>query len=536
MAKKRDRDAGDISKTQVRLKPMFGMEPGLYLTILYAALLAIVVFLVLFLPGISDGGSSVEVTSSPGIAAVYVDNRYVGATPLRVYVREGERTIRIEKPFYTPVRTKVAVEGRLFGSLLFPRTMTLDFPLTVSDLDGLLKSAFATLSEWALVDTVVPNYQLPPVLTDTVRGAERSVGFTDGGELVRFLHSAARDVHNVYLLRDFLSAEGYLYSGGGTLTEGSLLAMLSGFASAVRADPNLVFWVYDSLDKEAQTSVALKPWFQDFENSYLASLEEQAGSTEPSSAPRVDVDGVRFIPVPSGSYIEGLPVGVTPVSPVAMGFALPHRERVAGFAMGVTDVTYAQYGRFLSENPKWLPEKRGRLVAAGLATADYLKDWDVEKDSSKPVAYVSSYAARAYCDWLSAKLPFPGWKVRLPTEAEWEMAARMGVDPRTSVFHETASSAQPVGSGSANSLGIYDLLGNVWEWTSDWYFPADYVLSSWTGAARYETKPFGDGAEVSVRGGSFASSWVNVSYVTRGSQPPTWCTPFLGFRPVLVRN
>jgi formylglycine-generating enzyme required for sulfatase activity len=129
----------------------------------------------------------------------------------------------------------------------------------------------------------------------------------------------------------------------------------------------------------------------------------------------------------------------------------------------------------------------------------------VTERGSMPVSGVDWYDAVAYCSWLSEKAGLTpcysgGGKVtkcdfqadgyRLPTEAEWEFAARGGIqshgylysgsnDPDEIGWHagNSGGHAHPVGQKKPNELGIHDMSGNRWEWCWDW-FDADYYASS----------------------------------------------------------
>ena len=81
---------------------------------------------------------------------------------------------------------------------------------------------------------------------------------------------------------------------------------------------------------------------------------------------------------------------------------------------------------------------------------------------------------------------------------------------------------------------LFDLKGNLWEWCDNWYAPAAPLVTSRNSS--YNEPYYGnyDAVEKTVRGGSWANDSISIS--TRGSQPPSWCTEFLGFRPVLVRK
>lgn len=538
MAKKRENAANDPSKIQVKLKPFLGMKPGLYLTIFYAFLVVVVLFLLLVLPGLRRFGSVVAFTTTPPGAAVFVDGRFLGATPLQAFVPAGSHTLELQKPYYDSVERKITIGGRLFGSLFAPRRVEVSATIRIGDLSKLLAGAFAGIGRWALVSTVVPNYQLPPIMSHTVRDAVESKGFTDYSALARFLAESARDVHNQFLLRDLLSAEGYLYARGAMATPAALLAMVDGFAQAAQSNPQLVLWAYHSLPSSMQKQVSGTAWFEDLEKGYAEAIGSGAPEVGGTTAPALSIGGIRFVPVPAGRFAMGLERGVKPPLPSNSGLQLAHRVDVASFSMAATDVTGAQFERFIAANPQWSPARRAELVREGRADSSYLSTWSSTAGSSYPVTFVSYYAAQAYCDWLTSLLPgyLSGWRVRLPSEAEYEWAAGMDVNPRRSVFHDTAHGLEPAGSGAPNSLGIYDLLGEVWEWTDTWYLPADYLLAPWRAGRSFEPMSYFPAAEVAVRGGSFASSREGVGYTTRAAQPPTWCTPFLGFRPVLARE
>lgn len=104
-----------------------------------------------------------------------------------------------------------------------------------------------------------------------------------------------------------------------------------------------------------------------------------------------------------------------------------------------------------------------------------------------PVVMVTKYGAEAYCAWLSNKT---GKIYRLPTEAEWEFAARGGINSRRYKYAgsndltevgwyaaNSRSTSQPIEQKNANELGLHDLSGNVWEWCSDWYDKGYYKNS-----------------------------------------------------------
>ena len=161
-----------------------------------------------------------------------------------------------------------------------------------------------------------------------------------------------------------------------------------------------------------------------------------------------------------------------------------HTVYVDGFYMDETEVTNTQYKAFLLENPQW---QKGR-VNPEFVNANYLKHWNGNNYPSgrgnHPVVYVSWYAAMAYAEW-SGK--------RLPTEAEWEYAARGGlsgkkypngntITRRDANYGQNLGDTTPVKKYPKNGYKLYDMAGNVSEWCLDAYkadfystFPRDRV-------------------------------------------------------------
>lgn len=141
-----------------------------------------------------------------------------------------------------------------------------------------------------------------------------------------------------------------------------------------------------------------------------------------------------------------------------------------------------------------------------------------------PVREVSYFAAQAYCEYLERK--HPDYIFRLPSEAEWEWAASLNSSDSTKI-RASRQELRPVRSGDPGHMGLQFMEGNLWEWCSDWYAPGAYI---------FETSNEFDGAERCVRGGSFVNPEDSVTVSTRGSQPPSWCTPYLGFRVVAQKK
>ena len=156
-----------------------------------------------------------------------------------------------------------------------------------------------------------------------------------------------------------------------------------------------------------------------------------------------------------------------------------HTVYVDAFHIDRYEVTNAEYKKFVDANPRW---QKGRIPAK-YHDGDYLKHWNGNNyplgKGNHPVVYVSWYAAMAYGEWRGK---------RLPTEAEWEKAARGGrygrdyawgssLDSSKANYGEEIGDTTPVGTYAMNGYGLYDMTGNVWEWCLDEYDANFYAIS-----------------------------------------------------------
>ncbi len=520
MAKRRKKKQEEPEDIKVRLKPLLGIEPGVYLTVIYGIILAVILFFILVYPGIKHNGSRVTVITAPGNVRVLVDGRYAGATPCTVFVEKGRHTITLERRYFVPLKETLPVGGRVFGSLLFPRKMNISRTLELQDAGGFLNASFKDACAWSLIDIYHANYQKPPVLADTVNtlvDAGASPGVLD-----TFLDSAAALVESEPMLKDYLTAIINAERGNGVVSPANLLNIVQEYIHYLDSRPAFLFWLPEALSSDHHAIITDSEWFRHASAEYV-----QHTSSAPDDMPvktgEISVHGMSFVGMSSGSFILGKNSDTEyPVSVAVQGFYILDRE-----------VTRSMYADFLDENPGWRRSNLERLKNNGLVTEDYLLDFDTPGAPDMPVRYISYYAADAFCRWLEKSLPaeLKGMRVRLPREEEWEWAA-VRDNPAGGVF-QAAGISGPAPAAVKNNLGIFDLSGNLWEWCENWYYPADYLL--WTETGK-RPNLLNSGVEKVVRGGSWANPADEVTIRNRGSQPAEWCTAFTGFRPIIVQE
>jgi formylglycine-generating enzyme required for sulfatase activity len=274
-------------------------------------------------------------------------------------------------------------------------------------------------------------------------------------------------------------------------------------------------------------------------------------------------DCPRMVVIPAGEFTMGSPaaeagrgVDEGPQRPVSI--AQP-------FALGRSEVTVAEFRRFVDESGyKTEAERDSRaLGCSGFIYADPLAagpaaqavtSWrspGLAQADSHPVLCVSWNDARAYAQWLSKKT---GKRYRLPTEAEWEYAARAGSAAARPWGDDAAQACRfanvadqsrfqtwsfgqkhectdghyftaPAGGYSPNRFGLYDMLGNVWEWTEDCW-NASYAGAPSDGIAWLA----GDCAQRALRGGSWSTVPRFARSATRHKNPADHRDNLTGFR------
>jgi sulfatase modifying factor 1 len=240
--------------------------------------------------------------------------------------------------------------------------------------------------------------------------------------------------------------------------------------------------------------------------------------SEPFSRSRAEESVPAFVRISAGWFLMGCDAGQDNEKPV-------HRVWVDAFLLAAFQVTNAEYANFLRDTASHPPP--------------FWTD-SALNHPEQPVVGVSWHEAVGYCEWLSAN---DGKHFRLPTEAEWELAARGGNRDQGALYpwgdtppQELPDYAQrcdaywkfgpePVGRAEPNAYGLYNMCDNVHEWCSDWY-AADYY------AASHERNP--QGPETGVRRASRGGSWrhhIKVSRcAARSSIPPEFQYADYGFR------
>lgn len=221
-----------------------------------------------------------------------------------------------------------------------------------------------------------------------------------------------------------------------------------------------------------------------------------------------------------------------------------HLVTVSDFEIGNYSVTNNQFAEFLSDG-------NGKYYYPGsYQQIEYFTNGTFISEKGKeeyPAVYITWEAANSYCGWLSLKT---GHSYRLPSEAEWEYAARGGMldkmyptgdnifdnqaNYRDSAFEYKTGAypwTTPVGLFENNGYGLYDMAGNTWEWCLDWYDSAYYTDCFDNGTVSDPVGP-DNGISRVLRGGSWNSGLYSLRCSYRFYKPPAQTDYTIGFRVV----
>ncbi|WP_455208868.1 formylglycine-generating enzyme family protein [Kaarinaea lacus] len=249
--------------------------------------------------------------------------------------------------------------------------------------------------------------------------------------------------------------------------------------------------------------------------------------------------GPKMVVIPAGEFMMGAPPG----EPMSFDAERPvHKVTIRKpFAISQYEITFAEYDRFVVDTGYRSPSDKG---------------WGTEYwgRNNMPVFDVTWQDAQRYVEWLSEQT---GERYRLPSEAEWEYAARAGTTTAFSAgdcintdqanFHGRyefgdcplpdayRGKATPVGSFKPNTWGLYDVHGNMFEWTGDCWHP------SYDGAPDNGTAWMNEGDDVNcerrvLRGGSWSGRPVDIRSANRSHNDADFRSIFIGFRVVRKLN
>lgn len=371
----------EASHIVVTLKPFKGIPSETYLKFIYGALLAVLLFCFLVLPGIKNYGSKLIVSSSPAGAAVYLSGKRLGTTPLKVFVKAGAYELTVKHPYFLPQSADIAVKGRRIFSLFFPKRLKIQNNLELANLHGMLQNAYEEAADWF----AVPEEK--------------------GFPRPQRLYEAAKAITQIW--EDLQESDKTLISRWAE----DLLPLAVDAASFQETAAVWELLRKKGLPLSLQQTIPR----QQSENfpSFEQALETWAGAPEADDPPTLNgadqagltIGGLAFRYARAGSFTMGDYANFNRNSAYD---TFPRRLNISGFYYLEQPLSERAFAAFLSRSN--LPDR-----------APYQRNL-----SNGAARYVSHSEAKAFCNYLTNLLAANNlpYTARLPYEAEWEFLAK----------------------------------------------------------------------------------------------------------------
>ena len=233
---------------------------------------------------------------------------------------------------------------------------------------------------------------------------------------------------------------------------------------------------------------------------------------------------IRLVPIPAGNFV----MGSDESEPNRQGDEGPQKKvTLAAFWMSAYEITRDLYDIFLKDESTSINIEADAVTRPSAQYVDL--SWGMGKEGGYPANSMSQYNALMFCKWLYKKT---GLFYRLPTEAEWEYACRAGTSTpyyfgktpekiaEYAWFAENSTEKyHPVGQKKPNAWGLYDMLGNVLEWTLDHYDENAYSV---LGNTDPTAPPTLTKYPKTLRGGSFEDAAIDLRSARRFYSDPEW--------------
>jgi hypothetical protein len=472
------------TEDSVKLKPLFGIKPGVYLTVFYSIALIIILFFVFVYHGLVNYGTVLLVKTEPAGAAVRVNGVYLGAAgtkiPLPNTIKPGEPVnIQIVLPGFELEGGDYQIPGRVFGSRYFPHIFKLEYTLKTTDPAAVFANAASEYAAWTFGGEPTEAWQVPLVLSENAY----RIGPYNDGQTADILKAASRFTVTRAALRDLTRAKILLDNGGQAPSPVALTGSLSDILVFLSENPGSAKWLADLLPHQSAAVVRESDWYKN----------EKIGIPVfvPGGVPAINnlvLAGLNFTGIQNSTMIL-MEEGTSIILNSKHDFT-----HIKGFMISQTPVPKALFETFLAENPEWREHYIDYFE--GETTRHPAQIYD-----NNTVTGVSWFAAEAFCKWLTDKLPssMSNMEVRLPMQIELESAENRGL------------------------IGRSEQSG--WEWCIDPFAPLNFF------AASQEAIQAAGSPEHTLYGRQAANS-----PFTRASLPPEFRSPIVSFRPVIAER
>lgn len=476
------KDLPQIAK--VKLPEIGGIRPGVYILTIIILIVAIVIFIIGFLPGIKNGGRFVTFNTELENVAVYVDDTFITGLPGQQFIKSGEHTITYKKGGIVLSEDTLSVDHPVFFTWLIRRKMVVNF------------------TDFNLSSDKIK--QLRAFDLQMISDQSRITSFTSVVNYIPYALSYAKDAINFEL--DTKTIELDLDTMSSFI---SSIEMLDDIQNAY----NLI-----GIDVGNNFSIA-KTLFDGSNNDDVGELSTAPADTKniKSQAAQLKFDNVTIdsVLIPSNQFIMGDKVFYSYPKVSEAGVSVKTQE----FYITTSPISQYVYSLFVEDNPTWEKSNIDNLVSKELVDRNYLKGIALSTlyPNFSPITNISYNSAEAFASWISSKT---GLNVSIPDEKYWSSAAITSEEFMIEGYSKTLVSLNQTSSRAQL------MLGGIWEFTSSPFIAYSRLLDETS--VLNNIKDLNLNTDVVVKGGSILNTATTVNSV--GVMERDACFDYLGFR------
>ena len=456
----------------VKIKPLFGMKPGLWLSIAYLLAILLLFFAIGILPDLIDGHKRVTFTSAAYNAAVYVDDVYEGGTPFTRKIASGTHTVSYRVNGYEIDSFTIKVGRPVLFNWLFPRKQSVASTATLTE------EAFKALSSELLEDANA--------------------------------YSAILQYDDVHRYNPIFTtyAKSIATSQFAKNTDALQAALLFVDTPEMYEDAKVALEILD---------VKLEIPYSELAEGKTVGIEmEEPEVKAKKKTLKTDFFTIEGFEIPQADFSDGKTADASYPAVMKAGKAV-HTD---AFSIGAYCITEYQYAQFVAQNPQWSLDNKENLISQGLVDDYYLDgvSTSLTAVTNKPVRNISWNAAHAFCTWLSE---ISCRNVYLPTEDQWIAASLSDSEGgfQRSLMPSVAESAPAA------------MIGSVWEMTGTRFIPMARISDDQLLQNALDTlQEFGTATDMVVKGGSYVSDMNSIDRYSTGATYRSLCSDYMGFR------
>lgn len=386
----------NIELFEVKLKPILGIAPKIYVFFITIILLLSLVSILIIIPKFKNPGAYLKINSNIANTYIYLNEKYIGRTPLNKYINITEGIIKAKRMGFKTYEQNIKINNKFFGSY------NLQINLELVDPEKIIKQRQKELSIMVKIKNTNENIKLIPVFSLISNELKEHPKY-----IKKFLKNSIPYLNSIEMFKDFLNSYKVMYSidPNNTNQEEIWNSLKTNFDLENRA----IFWFLENLDKDLKMITKNEPWVKtltktlDNENIQLISKNEKINITLP---------GFKKINSNKIEKIQNYELDLKNIS-------LKSTYSIKEFLIQEQNVTKYEYQDFLKENPKWTLNNKENLIKEQLVDENYLKNFN-QIGLNEAITGISYFSAIEYANWYSKKLP-NGFKARLPISQEWEL-------------------------------------------------------------------------------------------------------------------